>query len=233
MADLAGRQPESRGGVGQQPHLHLRDEHLVLRLQIDDPRDAVDRLLDFISLGPQHGKIRPVHTDNDGRPRAREDFFDPFLEIRQQVALQARIAIDGGLNFFHGRGKVVFWIDADPELGEIRAVNFISNLRPADVRAKIPHAGNRPQLLRGLRRDTHHRIERCARLFNPVHEKVGLLKIRQEFFAQPRDGNARGDKGDDNDAKREHRPSDQRRQPAAIDGFQHVGQRRVMPFSMC
>ena len=71
------------------------------------PANAFDRLLDLVALGPQHGQVGTVGADDDRRARAGQHFLDPLLEIGQQVAIQARIAIDGCLNFLHRRRQVV------------------------------------------------------------------------------------------------------------------------------
>ena len=91
-------------------------------------------------------------------------------------------------------------VDADPELGEVRADDFVGDLGPADVRAEVTDFGNAAQLFADVDRDPPHGFERGAGLLDPVHQEVVFLKVGKELFAQ---------------ADRRPSPSPQRPRPAA------------------
>ena len=107
---------------------------------------------------------------------------------------QAGVAVDDRLDLGHRLGVVGLGVDADPELGEVRPDDLVGDLGAADVRAEVAHAGHGAQLLAGVLGDPPHRLERRARLLDPVHQEVVLLEVGQELLAQPDDGPARAAK---------------------------------------
>ncbi len=147
------------------------------------------------AFSPQDVEVRAVDADDQRGAGPGEDLLDPLAEIGQQVAVEAGIAVDDGLDLGH-RGVVVdLGIEADPELGEVGADDLVGHLGPADVGAEVAHAGDGPQLLAGPLGDADHGLERRARLLHPVHQEIVLLEMGQELLAQERDGGERQDEG--------------------------------------
>ena len=165
------------------------------------PSTVLKRLPDFAGRRRQLRKVRAEDADDDRRAGAGQHLLDPFAQIRQQVARQAGIAVDDALNLGDLRRVVDRRVEADPELGEVDADDLVGHFRAADVRAEVAHAFDVHQLAAGVDGDAPHRLERRARLLDPVHQEVVLLEVRQELLAEERErrGGDRQRDGDDGD----------------------------------
>ncbi len=160
--------------------LDLRDADELLGVQVDDPGDLADPLLDVVREVLQDGQIRTVDPDDDRVARARQDLPDAFLEIGLDVTSQARVAVD---DFQDRRVCLVVVdarVDADPVLAELDAIRFVGDERLADVGAAVAHARDLAELV--ARRDGHARLlcDRRAGRRHPVHQEVALLEVREQ-----------------------------------------------------
>ena len=95
----------------------------------------------------QHGQVGPEGAHDDRGAGAREDFLDALLEVREHVPVEAGIAVDQVLDFRDGLRQIDVRLDADPQLGEVGAHDFVGHFGAADVRAEIAHAGNARAIL--------------------------------------------------------------------------------------
>ena len=120
-ADVAGGQPYPRGGLGADPDVELRHQDLLLDLEVGHPVDLTHHLRDLLRLVAQDAEVGAEDPHHHRRPRAGEHLLDPLLQVGQHVAGQAGIAVDRLLDRAHGLGVVGLGVDADPELGEVRA----------------------------------------------------------------------------------------------------------------
>ena len=106
VADLLAREQDRRGPpdvarldpvglrLGQVDlDLDLRDLDLELGVQVDQPRDAAERLLDLRRLGPQDRQVGTEDAHDDGVAGARQDLADPLLQVGLDVAPQPRVAV--------------------------------------------------------------------------------------------------------------------------------------------
>ncbi len=151
-----------------------------------DAGDAFERLLHGGGVRLELLDLGTEDADDDGRARAREDFLDALAQVGEQVALESRVAVHDGLDLGDGRVVVDRRIEADPQLGEVRADDLVGHFGAADVRAEVPDAGNRHQLVAGPFRDARARLDRRARLLDPVHQEVVLAEVRQQLLAEER-----------------------------------------------
>ena len=95
-------------------------------LQIRDAVNVSERFLDFFRFRLKDMKILSVNPDDNGIACAGENFSNPFLQISLNVANESGITIHGLLNPLHRFVVVHRGINADPILGEIDAVRFVS-----------------------------------------------------------------------------------------------------------
>ena len=66
-------------------------------------------------------KIRPVNPQDGGRAGTGQHFLDPLGEIRQDIALNARVALDPLLDLVQQRAHVRGLFDRQPHLCAIRS----------------------------------------------------------------------------------------------------------------
>ena len=175
------------GGVLPRRDDDLRHERLLLDLQCGHAGHVLENARDLRRLRAQRREVGTEDAHDDARARAGEHFLDALAQIRQQVALQAGVAVHDVLHFLHGRFVIGFRIEGDPQLGEVWPDHFIGDFGATDVRAQIAHAGDRTQFLARRDGDARHRIERSRGLLDPVHEKIAFLEIRKQFLTRGAD----------------------------------------------
>ena len=187
VADGGRRDAELLRRLRSHGDLDLRHERQRLHLHVGRAIDAADRLPDFGRLPLQDVEIGPEDAHDDRRAGAGQHFLDPLAQVGQQIPLQARIAVDDRLQLAPPSRR-------SPPIGsrliqssvKFTPDDLVGDLGAADVRAEVAHAGNRAQLAAGAHRDAVHRLERRARLLDPVHQEVVFLEVRQELLAEER-----------------------------------------------
>jgi hypothetical protein len=218
--DLARRQAERGGTFGIEAHVDLRDDHLRLDGEVDDPRHAGDGSAYRLRLRTELIELRPVHTHHHRRARAREDLLDALAKVGQEIPVKARIAVDDRLDARDGRLVVHRRVEADPQLREVGPDYLVGHLGAADVRTEVLDAGHGHQLAAGTLGDAPHRVERRAGLFDPVHQEVVLAEVRQELFAEKGNRRRCQEQHHRQRAERCPRPLDDGRKHPAIAGLQ-------------
>jgi hypothetical protein len=155
---------------------------LLLDLQVRDPADPLHGLRHLGRRAAQAVQLGTEDADDDGAAGAGQDLLDPFLQIREDVPVESRIALHDLVDLRDRPLVVHLRVHADPQLGEVRSHHLVRDLRPSDVRAEVPDARYRPQLPADAHGDAPHGIERGPGLLDPVHQEVVFLELRQELL---------------------------------------------------
>ena len=132
---------------------------MLLHFQVLDALGAIERAAHLFGKAAQLGQIGTIKPHHHGRARASQHFLDAFAQVRQHIALQAGVSGDGGFDALYRCIVIGGFIEADPQFGEVGAVDFIALLGPADVRAEVAHAGDRGEFLRRADGDPVHRFD--------------------------------------------------------------------------
>ena len=78
-------------------------------------------------------KIRAKKSHHNGGTRAGDDFFDSFLQVSENIAIESWIVVDHFLDLIQRLFVIGFLIDADPEFREVWTDHLVCDLRTADV----------------------------------------------------------------------------------------------------
>ena len=226
-ADIARLQAVAPGPLEVHRDLDLRYLDLLLDMQVDEARDVLDGALNLLGAASQDMEIGTENAHHDRFARARENLLDPFPQIRLDIAVQAGVAGDHGLD---ARVRLVIvdpGVDADPVLGEVHVVRFVSPDRAADMGAEVPHTGNSAQLAARRLRDPDGFRMRGAFRRHPMHQEVPLLERRKQPLAKERpDRDAGSDQHGRTGERAARRPQGAREQ-ADVDPLEPGHERRL------
>ena len=211
--------------VAVERHFDLRHERQRLHLDVGRTLDRGHRLADFGSLPLQDVELWSEDPHHNRRARPGQHFLDALAQIRQQVPLQSRIAVDDRLDLRHGLGVVHGWVETDPQLGKVDADDLVGHFRPADVRAEVADARDRAQLVARPDGDAPHRVERRGRLLDPVHQEIVFLEVRQELFAEEGERHRRREERGGDDRQGPPRRRDQSREEPPVSPLERADQR--------
>ena len=193
-----------------------------------EARRVADPLDDAVGELGEHLRLGSEHAHDDRAARAGQDLLDALAQVGLDVALHARIAVDGALDGGQRLVVVDVLVDRDPVLAEVHAIDLVAEQRLADVRAAVAHAGDLLQVLAGRHRDAVLVLDARRRLRQPVHEEVALLEVRQQLRPQRRVDHQPGERRDEREADRRAGPAQDHGEDGAVAALEHAQQRRLL-----
>ena len=175
--------------------IDLDGDFLLLGLRLDlralDSTDSRQNLPNLFCLGAENAKIFPVDAHGDRLILAGQGLAHLPGEIGVHLAVDSGLGSDHLLHGHQRRLVVGLWIQAYPDLRRIRVGDIMRQQRAADLRRRVAHSRDRPQIVNERCGEAIHRLHGCARWRLQFDEYVGLLEGRDQRAFQLRPGKNR------------------------------------------
>ena len=208
------------GGIIVYGDLHLRDAHLALDRDVDEPWDGLEPRFHLLGQRAQRIEVVAEDLERDLRTHARQHMVEPVRDRLAHVDVgrqdgKPRPDIADDLLAAPLRG---FQIDVD--LSRVHALGMLVELGAARATAYSLHLGHLQDEPLGDKADLVGFGQRDARPEQHRDSERALVEGRQEGTRQVGRGRRRGDHGEQGGRHDEHLPAKGPAQQAPVAGLQ-------------